>query len=382
MISRAENTSIIYNMIHFFIGTKAQLIKTAPVMLELQKMNVPFRYIDSGQHAEFTSEIRRDLQLPEPDVFLGRSSDDVASYGSASKWLGQTVLRWAFRPSWIRERVFGGHGGICVVHGDTASTLIGARYAWRAGLEVAHLEAGLRSYNYFNPFPEEWIRVHCMKRAALLFAPDRPAVENLERVKVLGEIVQTKGNTVIDSLRLVVDRQTGSSREPYLLATFHRLETLNSRKRMKAAVNLLNEATKYHPVKFVTHKPTEKALGKYQLRDKLGPLVEQLPMQPYHRFIDLMQNAETVLADGGSIQEECAILGKPLIILRDTTERPDGIGVSAALCPLDDVAKLHELLSTTRGQISKYEQPKDKQPHSPSKAVANRLKHYCGESDA
>ena len=122
-------------------------------------------------------------------------------------------------------------------------------------------------------------------------------------MKVLGEIVQTKGNTVIDSLRLVVDRQTGSSREPYLLATFHRLETLNSRKRMKAAVNLLNEATKYHPVKFVTHKPTEKALGKYQLRDKLGPLVEQLPMQPYHRFIDLMQNAETVLADGGSIQE-------------------------------------------------------------------------------
>ena len=360
-------------MIHFFIGTKAQLIKTAPVMLELQLLGVPFRLIDSGQHAEFTAEIRADLDLPDPDFSLVSDREDVATYRKAFGWLGEAAMRWAFNKRWIRESVFAGQGGVCVVHGDTASTLLGAEYALRAGLDVAHLEAGLRSFNLFDPFPEEWIRVRCMKRAAILFAPDDEAEKNLVDMKVKGKIVHTRGNTVTDALRLVSEKSNVDADRPYLLATFHRLETLRSAERMKQMVETLNVAAETHRVKFVMHKPTEKALHSRGLLDHLGSGVQRLPMQPYHRFIGLIKGAQCVLADGGSIQEECAALGAPLLILRSRSERSDGLNENAVFCDFNLDKVKHFLANYTN-----YVRPERIPDHRPSAIVAEELATWVG----
>ena len=157
-------------MIHFFIGTKAQFIKMAPVMVELEKRGVAFRYIDSGQHAELTRSLRKVFGLREPDVNLYGRNKDVVSLTSAVGWMFKLGWAWLARRKWLREHVFAG-GGICLIHGDTLSTLFGMRMAKAVDLEIGHVEAGLRSFCIWHPFPEELIRIHCMKRCDILLRP-------------------------------------------------------------------------------------------------------------------------------------------------------------------------------------------------------------------
>jgi UDP-N-acetylglucosamine 2-epimerase (non-hydrolysing) len=324
-------------LIHFFIGTKAQLIKTAPVMLELDRRGIAYRYIDSGQHGSFSSTLRGDFGLREPDYFLNQASGDVATMARGVNWLWTTFRRFAFRPQRTLETVFGGERGACVIHGDTASTLIGAWLARTAGLSVVHLEAGLRSYNWFNPFPEELIRIWCMHRASLLFAPTEQAMQNLARMRVRGECVYTHGNTVHDALRIQQCSGRTSDRAPgsYVLAACHRFETIRSRRRLAAVVSSVNQAAETAPVLFVMHRPTEHALRRFGLMDTFHPAVELLPTQEYFSFVALMRDARFVMADGGSIQEECAALGLPLLILRSHSEREDGLGETAFFAGFD-----------------------------------------------
>ena len=113
-------------MIHFFIGTKAQLIKMAPIMIELKRQNISFRYIDSGQHAEFTRSIRKVFGLEEPDICLVGNKKDIASVISAVGWLVKLIMILILKRKWLRNTVYCG-GGICLIHGDTLSTLLGMK---------------------------------------------------------------------------------------------------------------------------------------------------------------------------------------------------------------------------------------------------------------
>ena len=340
-------------MIHFFIGTKAQLIKVAPVMLELDRRKYPYRFIDSAQHAELTTSLRPDFGIRKPDFLLCDNDRDIATLSKGFSWLGAAAIRCALRPAWIRTRVFGNQGGICVVHGDTATALIGALFARRAGLPVAHLEAGLRSYNYLDPFPEELIRVWCMRLSTLLFAPDGAAMANLHRMRVRGLKILTHGNTVLDALRIQAasGRSSGRPKGSYALAACHRLETLKSRGRLSSVVECLNHVARQYKVLFVLHKPTEVVLRKHGLLERLHPSVECLPMQRYFDFIALLRDSALVMADGGSIQEECAALGVPLLILRSRSERKDGLGTTASLARFDreQVARFLEKSPSLRG---------------------------------
>ena len=354
-------------MIHFFLGTKAQLIKTAPVMLELERRGITYRYIDSSQHGSFSEGLRADFGIREPDCSLGAATD-VSTYGSAAGWTGRLFATWLFRAGWIRKQVFGGESGICVVHGDTLSTLIGTAFARRAGLQVAHLESGLRSFRYLDPFPEELIRIYSMRRSAVLFAPDDTSVANLQSMKVGGEIVRTNGNTVRDAVWKALDASRKEESSPYFLATFHRLETLRSRSRMEHMVEALNAAAEIMPVTFVVHTPTARAMQKHGLEDKLAASVTRLPMQPYFSFIRLIHGARAMMSDGGSIQEECAILGKPLLIMRRVTERSDGVNTNARISEfnLDIVREFLSTCSLLAAEPMRYDD-------SPSVTVADRL---------
>jgi len=309
----------------------------APLMVEMRNREIAFRYIDSGQHAETSRRLRTCLALPEPDVILRDEPDDIASIPRAISWyLKYGAARW-FRRTWLKRDVFSG-GGVCLIHGDTLSTLLGMQIARSAGLDVAHVESGLRSFRFWDPFPEELIRIRCMRRAQFLFAPSAEAAENLREMKVRGKVIEVPGNTVADSLTMV-DRLTETyhaPHDPFVLATCHRLETISRRVKLEKVVQLLNRTAEKMPVVFVTHEPTRKYLHRFGLHNKLNSNVECRDLLEYGEFITLVKNAKMVLTDGGSIQEECGYLYKPCLILRSATERSDGIGANARLWSFDD----------------------------------------------
>jgi UDP-N-acetylglucosamine 2-epimerase len=324
-------------MIHFFVGTKAQLIKLAPVMIELQSRGIPYRYVDSGQHAALSRSLRKVFPIAEPDILLHDREKDIATVSAAVAWYLRHVASCALHRRWLREEVFPG-GGICLIHGDTLSTLLGMQMARAAGLDVGHVEAGLRSFHIWEPFPEELIRIRCMRRAQLLFAPSPTAAENLRAMRVRGQVIEVPGNTVVDAMRLVdADLHTANlPAPPYVLATCHRFETISRRERLGQVVGLLNRAARRWPVIFVGHEPTYRYLDKFGLAGSLDPEIDRRGMQDYDQFVALLKGAKLVLTDGGSIQEECGYLNKPCLILRRATERPDGIGTSARLWGFDD----------------------------------------------
>lgn len=358
-------------MVHFFIGTKAQFIKMVPVMVEMQKRGIEYRYIDSGQHGELTHSMRQVFGIKEPDVTLSKNEHDITSMGAAAKWMFRLWMYTIFYKKCLRENVFPG-GGICLVHGDTLTTLLGLKMAKAAGLAVGHVEAGLRSYNYFNPFPEELIRLYCMKRCDFLFAPSQEAVQNLRKMRIGGKIALIKGNTVVDALRLVknVKVTVKIPSEPYALAACHRLETITNRQRLGKIVDLLNRVSSEIKVIFVTHKPTQQYLGKFDLKKKISSGVDVLGMQDYMNFTALMRNAKMVLADGGSIQEECSYLDKPCLILRHKTERPDGLGRNAMLWGFRSEVLEGFLKSVKNIRVTEQQWPE------PTKQIVDYLEKY------
>lgn len=340
-------------MIHFFVGTKAQFIKMAPVMIEMRNRNIGFRYIDSGQHAQLTRSLRKVFGLSEPDVSLYGKNQDVVSLASAIGWIFKLGWAWLVRRKWLREHVFAG-GGICLIHGDTLSTLFGMKMAKAAGLRVGHVEAGLRSFCIWHPFPEELIRIYCMKRCDILFAPSEEARGNLEAMKVRGSVVKVDGNTVVDALRLMEGTAATIEipKQPFALATCHRLETITRAKRLQQVVTLLNGFAEQIQVLFVIHTPTLKYLKKFGLEEQISPKVRMLEMQTYLNFSALLKSAKLVITDGGSIQEECAYLNKPCLILRKRTERPDGLGRNARLWGFEDTTAAHKYLSWADSLVS------------------------------
>lgn len=317
--------------LHVFIGTKAQYVKTAPLLRLLDERSVPYRLIDSGQHAALSLELRRELHVRDPDVTLG-GARDVTTIPAAIRWAFIIALRLLDARK-VRRELFGGQGGICVVHGDTPSTLLATLLARRAGLRVAHLEAGLRSRSVLEPFPEELIRRVVMRLSSLLFAPDEVAAANLRSRGLADRTVRTSANTVVDALRYSLEGTSVSGTGPAVV-TMHRVENLHRPERVRGFVELVERLASQGPVTFVVHGPTEGAIASH--RDRLAAAgVELLPLQPHAAFTRLLAAAPLVVTDGGSIQEECALLGVPTLLWRAQTERPDGIGDNVVLSAYD-----------------------------------------------
>ena len=315
--------------IHVFIGTKAQYVKTAPLLRLMDERGIAYRLIDSGQHAALSRELRRELLVREPDHLLGGDAD-VNSIPQAIRWAARLSVRLLDRNR-LRREVFGGDSGVCVVHGDTPSTLLSTLMARRAGLRVAHLEAGLRSNRLLNPFPEELIRVLVMRKSDLLFAPDQDAEENLQKMGLESRTVRTSGNTVIDALRFSLRDTTVGPKGP-VIATMHRVENLHRGPRVAGFVELLEQVVEDHDVRLVLHGPTTatlRARGDLQRLEDAG--VELLPLAPHAEFTRMLAEAPFVVTDGGSIQEECALLGVPTLLWRAHTERADGLGRNVVL---------------------------------------------------
>lgn len=314
--------------LHVFLGTKAQYIKTAPLLRLMDERGVVYRLIDSGQHANLATSLRAELGVRQPDHVLG-GADDVDTVPQAIRWSAGLAARLG-SAAWLRREVFGGAGGICIVHGDTPSTLLSTLMARRAGLRVAHLEAGLRSHSLLHPFPEEAIRLLVMRWSALLFAPTTEAVENLAHMGVVGRVVDVGANTSIEAVAASVD-QSPVMHGP-VVVSMHRVENLYSGKVVNRFVELLLRLAAERPVRFVVHGPTRDVLARKGAIERLERAeVDLRSLAPHGDFISWLRAAPFVITDGGSIQEECALLGVPTLLWRARTERPDGLGANVVL---------------------------------------------------
>jgi UDP-N-acetylglucosamine 2-epimerase (non-hydrolysing) len=327
-------------MIHFAIGTKAQFIKMAPLMHLLQTQGRPYHLLDLSQHGGLTGRILSDFALNPTITRLRDDKRSVETYAQAAVWLGRGFRHLLSRRDTVRRRLFLGEDGVALLHGDTLSTLMGLHLARAAGLRTALVEAGLTSERLLDPFPEEAIRRYVGARVDYLFAPDDTAATWLAQRRFRGAVVNTDYNTGRDALDLMLKRQraTVDSTQRYGVVTLHRLETLSSKTRLhRAVVHILALADALGDFRFYLHPPTENALRKAGLYDQVrqSPRIKLFGLSPYPEFVAALNGARFILTDGGSIQEEASYLNKPCLILRNRTERQDGLNQNAIISTWD-----------------------------------------------
>lgn len=328
-----ENTPT-HQTIYVFIGTKAQYIKTAPLLRLMKNAGIEYELIDSGQHAQFSKQLRKELDVKEPDVSLV-SKGNISTVFEAATWFLRYLFIAIFRPSKLKNEIFLKGPGICIVHGDTPSTLLALILAKRAGIKIAHIEAGLRSFNVFRPFPEELIRIICMRFSDFLFTPSDWAYENLKKMKVKGKIFNVHQNTNVEALFHALENNQVAIdvKQPFCLMTMHRVETILNRQRLTFAVELAEKLANKMTVVFVLHDPTKNKLIEYGLIDRItkNSKIHSTGLIDHAIFLNYMNNAEFVITDGGSIQEETYYLDVPCLVMRSETERMEGIGTNVRL---------------------------------------------------
>jgi UDP-N-acetylglucosamine 2-epimerase (non-hydrolysing) len=218
-----------------------------------------------------------------------------------------------------------------VIHGDTVSTVMGALLGHKYKMKVAHVEAGLRSFDFLNPFPEEIDRILTSKYARLHFAPSQLAFDNLKKMK--GQKFNTQYNTILDSMRYSGTIETNSvvfselKDEKYFVFVMHRQENLAQKKLVQSVIEQIIDISKSIKCVMILHEITEIKMKEYMLLDtiKKNDTITTTPRMEYFDFIRLLRKSEFVITDGGSNQEELYYMGKPCLVLRKKTERNEGI---------------------------------------------------------
>ena len=337
-------------MIMCILGTRAQLIKMAPVMRELEARHHPYHLIMTGQHSVTMKELLREFGIRTPPHFL-YEGPEISGLGAMAWWLPMMLARLRHTGKTLfRSGPRGRH--LVLVHGDTLSTLIGALAAKSCGSKVAHVESGLRSFNLFNPFPEELTRLACFRLADIAYCPGPWAAGNLEGYHL--EVVDTGENTLLDALRHALTEapdMPAELPEDYCVASIHRFENIFNGGRLQLIMDMLKRAARDFPVVFVMHPATRRQLERKGLLEALekDPGFRILPRMTYIPFVNLIAGARFVVTDGGSNQEELSYLGIPTLLMREATERREGLKEGAVLCKYD-WQRFEDFLSSVRSR--------------------------------
>jgi UDP-N-acetylglucosamine 2-epimerase (non-hydrolysing) len=354
-------------MIYLVLGTRAQVIKMAPVARELEQRRVPFRLLLTGQHLDTVDDLLADFAIATRPEVLYRGPE-ASGVPAMARWLAACL--WQLLAH--RRRWFPGldrQHDVIVVHGDTLSTLAGALAGRLLGVRVAHVESGLRSFNWRDPFPEELTRRLVFRLAHIAFCPGPWAADNL-RDRAGLQIVDTEANTLLDAVRYAIGRAAGALPPgPYAVASIHRFENLFVAARRDAIVRiLLGAAARLHVI-LVLHPVTQRQLQRHgQLELLRAAGIELVPRMPYSRFLALLAGAAVVLTDGGSNQEELSYLGVPGVLLRAATERREGLGANVLLAGHDEGAVL-ALVERAMAQRARASLPAG----APSRVIADAL---------
>ena len=304
-------------------GTRPEAIKMAPVVLELQRQpEIESVVAVTAQHREMLDQVLKLFDI-RPDFDLNIMSEEQTLFDITSRaLLGLDKVLSEVKPN------------VVLVHGDTTTTFAGALAAYYHQIEVGHVEAGLRTRNKFSPYPEEMNRRLTGALADLNFAPTVTAKENLLRENVDAEKIFVTGNTVIDALYQTVRRDFKFTGElanvdfdgrKIILVTTHRRENLGEPMRnVYKALRALVEEFPNVEIIFPVHKNPK---VREVVNAELGNLERVRLTDPmdYEPFANLMNRADLILTDSGGVQEEAPALGKPVLVLRDTTERPEAV---------------------------------------------------------
>ncbi len=321
-------------MIHFILGTRAQLTKLSPVMKAYQKRGTKYNFIFLAQHHKTIYDTIEKLELRRPDFVIGDTGKDQTKALSLFIWAIKTLLDLIIN----RKKYFlNDKEGIVIVQGDALPVFLGALAAKFCRYKVVLIESGMRSFNWLHPFPEEITRVTTWALGLVdyHFCENSDALSNVKKFK--GKKFNTQINTAFDALHLALKYRSKSTIEipkgKYALAFTHRFEQIHSKERMKELVAILNDISKRMPLILSLHPPTKIALEKFDLlrvleRNKRIEMISRLKFLDYAKAL---VNSEFVFTDSGGIPEECYYLGKPCIVYRKVMERSEGIGESTVL---------------------------------------------------
>jgi len=327
-------------MIHIFIGTKAQYVKTAPVIRKLDQRGIEYNLIDSGQHAQLQHKYRKYFGIRTPDLFLREGKQDITSVFIVIGWFLVNFFEVLIFRKKAKRKFFRNKKGVCIVHGDTPTTLLSILIAKMCGVEILHLEAGLRSFDIFNPFPEEIIRVITMNIADILCVSSKWAENNLRKIKFKKKVLRISANTGLDAMRYSLKQQKPCEiyLKNYCLISIHRFENIISKRKISKIAELVQEIATNKKVIFPLHSPTKRQLLKFgileALQEKSNIILSDL--LSHTDFLHFAEKADFIITDGGSVQEESYYLGVPCLLLRNCTERQEGIGENVIISKFDN----------------------------------------------
>ena len=310
--------------ITIIFGTRPEAVKMCPLILELQKRPwAEVRVVVSGQHGELCREVLLFFGVV-PDLDL-----DIMAHGQTLFDLTEKLL------CEVRRELAENPPDLLLVHGDTTTAFSASLAAFYLGVRVGHVEAGLRSCDLFSPFPEEFNRRAIDASSFLYFCPTEIAKNNLIAEGMDEGRIFVTGNTVVDALGYTLGGATPRppSDEVRLLLTLHRresrgeqmLDVLRAVRRAAETYEKLSVVFPAHPAKEVRDASDEVLSG--------APRITVIPPLPLPTFHRLLFDSDLILSDSGGVSEEAVSLGKPLLLARNTTERPEGIA-SGGIIPV------------------------------------------------
>ena len=331
-------------------GTRPETIKMAPVVHELEKREeIESIVCVTAQHREMLDQVLKALKVkPDYDLNImkqGQTLSDITT--RALKGLEDVIKE--VKPD------------IILVHGDTTTTFAGALAAFYQQVAVGHVEAGLRTYNKYSPFPEEMNRQFVGIVSDMNFAPTERSKNNLLREGKKEETIYVTGNTAIDALNLTVDEEYSDEITEWIgddrliVLTAHRRENLGEPMyRMFKAIRRIID--KYDDVKMVypvhLNPLVVKAANEVFGDSEKIKLIKPLEVVEFH---NLLSRSYIILTDSGGIQEEAPSLGKPVIVLRDTTERPEGIDAGTLKLAGTEEETIYQMVDELLSDSMEYE---------------------------
>ena len=301
-------------------GTRPEAIKMCPLVNELKGRDC-FRTVVcvTGQHRQMLDQVLEAFSVV-PDYDLSIMKDNQTLFEITSNILKR-----------IREVLVKEEPDVVLVHGDTSTTFVTALACYYLQIPVGHVEAGLRTYNIYSPYPEEFNRQAVSLISRYNFAPTEAAKNNLLTEGKSRDTIYVTGNTAIDALRTTIRKEYSheellwASDSRLILITAHRRENLGDpmKNMFRAIQRVMREHTDVKAIYPIHMNPIVRRTAEevFSDRDRIH-LIEPLDVLDFHNF---MSRSYLILTDSGGIQEEAPSLGKPVLVMRDTTERPEGI---------------------------------------------------------
>jgi len=332
-------------------GTRPEIIKTASVIKEFDRLALDYFIVHTGQHYSYNMDkvFLEELKLPDPKYHLGIGS------GSHGQQTGKMLIT-------IEKVLRKEKPNVVLVQGDTNSTLSGALSATKLAIKVGHVEAGLRSYD--RKMPEEINRVltdHCSN---FLFAPTETSKEILLREGISEEKVFVTGNTIVDvvyqNMELAKKQDLLNKlhlrSKQYFLVTIHRQENVDDKTRFSRIIEGLKRISDEFgtPIIYPVHPRSIKRMKEFNLHPKGIKIVNPTN---FANFLQLEYHARLVLTDSGGVQEETCILKVPCVTLRDNTERPETLHVGSNILAGTNPRKMVECVKVTLKKDNNWDNP-------------------------